>query len=132
MPFIKHSFPMVCTVVGLMLSLSACTTAEQMDAKISAYEGNHIDRVLADFGPPTQVLDDGRGGKIYTYDLSQAYYMPGTTQTFGSAYGPNSPQRFNTFAYTSPGYTIPVEKFRMFWADRNGVVYQTSWKGIDY
>jgi hypothetical protein len=113
-----------------MLPLTGCMTTTKMNQIMSSWEGHHVSDLIASWGPPAQVIDDGKGGKIYCYQYSSAIYMPGTTTTHGNAYTYGNQMTFNASTYTSPGYTIPVNKNRMFWTNENGIIYRWSWKGL--
>ncbi len=110
--------------------LSGCMTTEKMNQIMSSWVGSHIGDLIADWGPPAQVIDDGSGGKIYCYQYSSTVYMPGTTSTYGNAYSYGNTATFNTSSYSSPGYSIPINKSRMFWVDKDGIIYRWSWKGF--
>jgi hypothetical protein len=58
------------------------------------------------------------------------FYVPGTTRTTGSAYSYGGMTNLNAYSTTTPGYNIPVNKYRMFWVNSNGTIYRWSWKGL--
>jgi hypothetical protein len=93
-----------------------------MNQIMSSWEGQDVNDLIAGWGPPSQVLDDGNGGKIFCYQSSGTIYMPGTSTTTFSGY--------NAYTTTTPGYAVPVNKYRMFWVNPGGTIYRWSWKGL--
>src|ERR1039458_10702181 len=72
-------------VVLLLVGLVGCVA--RMNRVMSSWVGNSYGNVIAAWGPPDQVLDDGSGGKILVYTRVRSYTAPGTatTQTSGTA-----------------------------------------------
>jgi hypothetical protein len=108
----------------MLLSLIGCTS--RMNQIMASWEGQDANDLIANWGPPTQVMDDGSGGKILCYQQTGAIYVPRTTT--GSAYSYGGATSFNT--YSTPGYAFPINKYRMFWVNTNGTIYRWSWKGL--
>jgi hypothetical protein len=119
-----------CPITLLALMLSGCMTTTEMNKRMSSWEGHRISDLIADWGPPSQVIENGQEGKIYCYQSSGSIYMPGTTSTHGNAYTYGNQTTFNASTYTSPGYTIPINRYRMFWVNNEGVIFKWSWKGL--
>ncbi|HXM40768.1 MAG TPA: hypothetical protein VN924_05920 [Bryobacteraceae bacterium] len=69
-------------LVTLLFSLVA-----RMDKVMSSWVGNSYGNVVAAWGPPDQILDDGASGKILVYTKTRSYTVPGTatTHTSGTA-----------------------------------------------
>jgi hypothetical protein len=59
-----------------------------VDRQMESWMGHHQSELIANWGPPQQVMDDGQGGKIFIYSATQNYTSPGraTTNVTGSAY----------------------------------------------
>lgn len=112
----------------ILLSLTSC--ASRMNEIMASWEERNVNDLMANWGPPTQVLDDGSGGRILCYQQSGNIYVPGTTTTTGSAYTYGGMTNLNAYSTTTPGYNIPVNKYRMFWANSSGIIYRWSWKGL--
>lgn len=111
---------------GLLIGLSACVN---VSAIMKSWEGNHFSDLIASWGPPQQVMDDGQGGKIFVYASNRTFTSPGhaTTTTTGSVYG-SSISAYSTTTYTPPtsfGYTA----YRIFWINDSGYIYRWAWKG---
>ncbi len=112
-----------CVIFLCVIFCAGCMTEQKMNEIMKSWEGSHIDDLIAQWGPPKQVLDDGRGGKIMTWIESHSYTSPGTATT--TDYG------FET-SYTNytPGQTISWGNSRTFWVDKNGIIYKWAWKGL--
>ena len=119
-------------VLPLLICLASC--AARMNKVMASWQGNHYSNLLAAWGPPDQIMDDGSGGKIFVYTRVRSYTAPGTatTQTSGTAtasggtvYGSAT----STTTYT-PGQTYTWKIYRMFWTNKNGIIYRWSWRGF--
>lgn len=117
-------------LLPILLSVSLFGCSYRMNQIMSSWEGNDVDDLIASWGPPTQVLDDGNGGKIFCYQQSGTVYMPGTTTTTGNAYRYGNQVNYNEYTSSTPGYAVPVNKYRMFWVNPNGIIYKWSWRGL--
>ncbi len=83
---------------------------KKVDTMMAAWEGDHISNLMAQWGPPNRITEDGRGGKIYCYDKE----------------GYNTSQYVNTNSY----HTRVSSSYRHFWADKNGMIYRSKWSGV--
>lgn len=92
-----------------------------MNRSMAAWEGRHANELLAEWGPPRQVLDDGAGGKVFVY-TNHTYLARDTAQTNGTItpYG----------AFSATTTYQPSGAYRMFWINSNGYVYRWAWRGI--
>ncbi len=104
-------------------------TAEIMNS----WKGNHISDVIRSWGPPQQVTTDGAGGRIYVWSknvnipLTKAKSKTKRTVTY-SPYLDQYTIKSKT-TYTEP-VVIEGQKVRMFWANKNGIVYHWRAKGF--
>ncbi len=119
----------------LLASLSLFTAcAAHVDETMRSWEGHQFSDLVASWGPPQQVFDDGSGGKILVYAGKRRWTSPGqaTTTTTGSVYGYGGIA--NLSAYSTTTYRPPEQygytAYRMFWVDRSGVIYRWAWKGL--
>jgi hypothetical protein len=117
-------------LMPFLLHLTGCMTAGKMDAVMGSWQGRNVNDLVASWGPPTQVLDDGQGGKIYCYQVTSSVTVPGTSTTHGTAYKSGDQTRYDSQTYTSPEYRYQVTKDRMFWVDKAGTIYRWSWRGL--
>lgn len=111
--------------------LSACV---DVNAQMRSWEGHRISDVIAQWGPPAQIIDDGTD-KIYVWAKTRSYTSPGhaetTTNVAANNYG--NPYYANATANSRTTYTPPEtttwQASRMFWVNEYGVIYKWSWRG---
>jgi len=125
-----------------LLCLAGCMTAAKMNKTMSSWEGADANYLIARWGPPTQVMSDGSGGRIFIYAYNRSYTTNGvsTTTTTGSANGTAATsgdntsvnihgQSNSTTVYT-PAQTAEWKVYRMFWVGPRGHVYRWAWRGL--
>jgi len=82
-----------------LLILPSCSSETKV---MNSWLNHDINELIASWGPPTQILDDDQGGKIYCYQSTQSVGMPIGTM-----------------------YVIKnVQRNRMFWVDGFGRIYK--------
>ena len=130
-------------IVLLAIFLSGCVNMSEV---MRSWEGQHFGNLIASWGPPQGVMDDGSGGKIFIYTQSRQWTTPGRAVTnvssYGNTYGNinmyNNYGNFNSFgtgyATATTTYTPPqvngYQAWRMFWINSNGYIYRWQWKGL--
>jgi hypothetical protein len=114
------------TRLFLVLSIAAMAGCAMVDKSMSSWMGHDQSDLIASWGPPQQIMDDGQGGKIFVYASTRSFTTPGsaTTTVYGTPYAAT--------AYTTyrPPQTSSYNASRMFWIDQNGRVYRWAWKGL--
>ena len=122
------------TVVLAVLSTLFLPACAHLNSVMRSWEGSHYSSLIAEWGPPQQVFDDGSGGRILVYTSSRSWTVPGraTTQTRFNAttsddyiWGTATSRTTFTPARVE-GYTA----YRMFWVGRSGRIYRWSWRGL--
>lgn len=89
--------------VALTLNVVGCVAMKTLNdsltpnAAMASWQGRNWNDLVASWGPPARVMDDGSGGRILTYEIK----------------------------CSNPG----VRLLRMFWANRDNVIYRWSWHG---
>src|SRR5262249_51272467 len=75
--------PTVVLVVALALAANGCVSINEV---MASWEGDNVGNLIASWGPPQLVYDDGNGGKIFVYATDRTWTTPGkaTTTTNGS------------------------------------------------
>ena len=75
----------ISSVLLLLVVLTGC--AARMNKVMLSWQGRNFNDVMASWGPPDQVFDDGSGGRVMVWTASRSYTIPGssTTQTTGTA-----------------------------------------------
>lgn len=113
---------LVLLLMGLLLS--GCIHKSQ---RMNAYIGQTQANVIAQCGPPTNIIPDGAGGTILvyqkTYNLGQTR---GKIRQVSPNLGPNSiiPTRYE---YTAPE-AITRTATDMFFVGADGLVYRVQWQ----
>ena len=99
-----------------------------------SWEGHHYGDLIASWGPPQQVFDDGLGGRILVWTSVRSFTTPGhsSTYTTGQATMYDSYIWGSASSYTtySPAQTYGWTAYRMFWISREGYIYRWAWRGL--
>ena len=115
----------------IMVILAGCAS---INKTMESWMGHDQSDLIANWGPPQQVMDDGRGGKIFVYTTTRSHTAPGssTTTVTGSAYGYGDTVYGTATGHTTynPPRTTSYNAYRMFWIDQTGRIYRWSWKGL--
>lgn len=115
----------------IVVALAGCASISET---METWVGHHQSDLIASWGPPQQVLDDGQGGKILVYTEIRSFTAPGsaTTTVTGSTYGYGNTAYGRATGYTTynPPQTTSYDASRTFWVDQNGRIYRWSWKGL--
>jgi hypothetical protein len=110
------------------------TGCASINKTMQLWMGHHQSDLIANWGPPQQVMDDGQGGKIFIYITTRTFTSPGhsTTTVTGSAYGMGNYAYGTARGYTTytPPQTTSYNACRMFWIDGNGYIYRWAWRGL--
>jgi len=114
----------------LLLALISFGGCAEVNKEMASWVGHDQNELIARWGPPQQVLDDGNGGKILVFTQTRSFTSPGTATTTvnGSIYGSG----YNATANTtySPPTTTSYNAARMFWVNSSGIVYRWAWRGL--
>ena len=118
----------------LVLVLLLFTGCASINKTMQSWMGHHQSDLIASWGPPQQIMDDGQGGKIFIYFSTRTFTSPGhsTTTVTGSAYGTEHYTYGSATGYTTyaPPQTSSYNAYRMFWVDKNGYIYRWAWRGL--
>lgn len=119
-------------IVLLLIGALVFYQAEQQKVKkvneaMQSWVGAHESQLYMQWGPPTQVLDDGAGGKIVVYAINRQYVIPGRATTTVTEYGFGSSMATTTY---SPPQVVEWSVYRAFWVNRQGYIYHWAWKGL--
>jgi hypothetical protein len=103
-------------VVLALVFVVGCQNPQKIAA---SWEGHNINDLIASWGAPNQVIDNGSDGKIMVWRRSHSFQMQGTADTtyIGSS------------AYTtySPGQTLQFSSSMTFWVNPQGTIYRASY-----
>jgi hypothetical protein len=126
----------------MLIGTTGCMTAAKMNKIMSSWEGADVNYLIARWGPPTQIMSDGHGGRIFIYTYDRSYTSAGTstTTTTGSASGTattigdntsiNVNGQSNSTTVYHPGQTVQWKVYRMFWIGPRDHVYRWAWRGL--
>ena len=116
----------------LIVILCGCVSTNKM---MASWEGQHESNLLAKWGPPSQIMSDGAGGKVWIYTATRQFQtspatatttMDTTVHNYGNtSYGYG--QATTTF---TPAQTASWQAYRMFWINSDGIIYRWAWKGM--
>ena len=98
-------------IIFMAFSLFGCaykSTYKSTNEIMNSWMGSHISQVIQSWGPPTQITDDGAGGKIYIW--SEQVIIPNALGTLFDGPTHKSPQHI-------------IERVRMFYVRPNNIVY---------
>ena len=117
--------------VGMMLTLSGCAS---INSTMTSWMDHHYSELIASWGPPQQIFDDGQGGRFFVYLLDRTYTVPATSSTTTNF---NAMGNYNAVWGTAQSYTTYTPEhvagytaFRMFHANASGILYEWRWKGL--
>src|SRR5690606_35150617 len=103
-------------LVGLMY-VNYEQNKKHMNDVMQSWVGTHESQLYMQWGPPTQVLDDGAGGKIVVYAINRQYVRPGRATTTVTDYGFGYAEATTTY---DPPQVIEWSVYRAFWVNRQG------------
>ena len=116
-----------------VIFLSGCITAH-INKVMKSWEGCHYGNLIAKWGPPQMVFDDGYDGRILIYTAVRSFVSPGraTTYTTGSATAYDNyiwGSATSRTVYT-PARLYGYTAYRMFWINKKGIIYRWAWRGL--
>ena len=98
----------------------AAETKELMDSWLE----NHQSDLIASWGAPQQVMDDGLGGKVFIYSKSYSWTTPETSTTkVGNSFGKTTLK-----TRTTAGQTITSTTQYIFFINKESRIYRWSVK----
>ena len=118
----------------LALIMSFGCFAAHLSKIMKSWEGSHYGDLIASWGPPQIVYDDGYGGRILIYTKRRQFTAPGksTTYTTGRATVYDNliwGSATSTTHYT-PAKIYGYTAYRMFWINKKGHIYRWAWRGL--
>lgn len=114
--------------------LMMCGCAAHVTHIMNSWVGSSSSDLIAKWGPPSQVFNDGSGGTVMVWAYQRSYTVPGnaTTNTTGSAtLSGNTVYGSSTSRTTyNPAQNYGWTAYRMFWVNQSGIVYRWAWRGL--
>lgn len=121
----------VCGIFICVILFSGCAHINEV---MQSWDGSHYSDLIASWGPPQQVFDDGQGGRILIYTEERQWTSPGQSRTYttgrATAYDNYIWGSVTSRTTYEPPKTHGYTAYRMFWIDRNGYIYRWAWKGL--
>ena len=76
----------VLLLTTLALLMTAGCASRSINKVMASWERHHYSALIASWGPPQQVFDDGAGGRILVWTITRSFTVPAqaTTHTTGS------------------------------------------------
>lgn len=110
----------------LLLSCSCASTQTDITNVMASWDGSNANDLIASWGPPNRVMDDGEGGKIFIYILDRRSNTPAevVTREFDNWFDGKGVRTTYTPSQES-GYLA----FRIFWVNGENVIYRWAWRG---
>jgi len=97
----------------------------EQEKAMKSWLGYHKNYLIAGWGPPTQIMDDGSGGSIYIYTQTIQFSLPGSTSTVQM---PLLGNMGLAVSQQDAGAVIAHSTHRMFWINSEGFVYRWAVK----
>jgi len=118
-----------CLLLLCVLFFSGC-----ISQIMTSWENHHYGELIGSWGPPQQVFNDGYGGRILVYTESRAWVSPGKSNTYvtGNAtiYDNYIWGSATATTYYTPPQVYGYTAYRMFWINKQGIIYRWAWKGL--
>jgi hypothetical protein len=105
------------TVLCILLisCLAGCTSLSE---RAASWQDKNINDMIASWGAPSQVMDNGEYGKMYVWRFNGQFTTMGTARTTYNYYG--------SYTTYSPGQTYNISRSVTVWANKNGTIYRTA------
>jgi hypothetical protein len=117
-----------CCILAAVLVLSGCAT--RVNDIMNSWMGHNVSEVVANWGPPAQVMEIGGGNRLFVWTAVREWTTPGTATTTTNVYGtPGFATAYSTTNYTPP-QTSGYNATRTFWVNSDGEIYQWAWRGL--
>jgi hypothetical protein len=118
-----------------LLTLLNNSQKNEINKAMNSWMNYHYSSLLSAWGNPTNIYNDGAGGLVivYSYTTTVPLIMPKSkTRTYGTGNIRNDEifiDLHSTTTYT-PGYTMTIKKYRIFFVNKDGIIYKNAWKGL--
>jgi hypothetical protein len=128
------TFALALIAGGCASSKATKELTESTDKSMASWIGDPVSVLIEVLGPPQQVYEDGRGGRVLVYLEDRTHKVPASSTTSTSANGGVAGNQLyskaQSYALYTPERMDGYKTFRLFWAGPNGVIYNWAWKGF--
>ena len=114
----------------LLLVISTVGCVGRINKTMDSWVGHHFSELIASWGPPAQVFEDGSGGRVMVWTINRTFVSPGTSQTTFQATQVNNQIWGQATTTYNPAHVSGYTATRTFWVRKNGRVYKWAWKGL--
>ena len=101
---------------------------------MNSWVGAHYSQLVMSWGPPQSVYEDGSGGRLLVYTAARQWTTPGqiatTTTGHATVYDNMIWGQAQSISYFTLPQTRGYTAWRAFAIDRNGRIYNWSWRGL--
>ncbi len=109
----------------LLLSVTGwANRGKKISATMDAWKGHHQAELIRSWGPPDETDPDGKGGQVLTWLLDRGGST--TTATTLKVDSDICPQCSDVTVYRE---RTRQAASRMFWVDKEGIIYFWRWRG---
>ena len=95
-------------VVALAVLLSTGCAA-RINKIMQSWIGSHYSSLIASWGPPRAIYDDGSGGRVLVWTFTRSYTSPATSTTSGTANVIGDTLWFNTYTVYQPSTRLATK-----------------------
>ena len=78
---------MLKTILVTLLLLTSVSCAGRINKMMASWEGHHYSKLIQKWGPPQDISEDGKGGKVLVYVERTELTTPGTATSNTSKNG---------------------------------------------
>jgi len=105
----------ISALISVALILTGCATRRTRETEIMrSWIGYHQSELIAEWGPPTRIMPDGKGGTVLDY----SYY-----KNLGGSGSITSVGRWRFMSISRSGYGSA----RFFYVNSDGIIYNFKW-----
>lgn len=130
---------MVLALMALLIGACATNASKKAQQLEEDWQGKNFNDLIAAKGPPDEKLDDGQGGKIYTYSTYEHEQASGSGSGGGSSrgggYGGGGGWGRHGGGYGGGGGSSRGGSSKtsylvseMFWVHADGYIYRTAYQ----
>jgi len=112
-------------LVALLMFMTGGCAAMLPDKMLNSWLGHTEHELIVAWGPPTKVDDDGAGGKVLTYVITDTYVNP-----FGRNAYYSTDANGNVVYHPATNAPQTDLKVRRFYVDPSGRIYRWWYQGI--
>lgn len=123
-------------IAVFVAALAGCATTENYEKILQTWVGEHVDALVASWGPPDSSFDLASGGKVITYEETRNVYIPGSSHSIPITHVSRNPDGSIVTSTTYLQHHTPDQNYQKscktsFTINGDGVVMEWNWEGND-